>query len=223
MLLPAALKGREAAAARAAPAHPGASQAEHRDRRQGALPLRLHTIIGSTRPGRSGPLVAAWFHSFALEHALFKAVLVDLMDFNLPVYDEPHHPALQKYQHAHTKKWAASVEAANAFVFVAPEYNYGPSPALLNALDYVYLEWNYKPAAFVSYGEVSDGLRGVQATKQILSALKMVPIVEVVSIPMVQNHINDGKFVPTEDEKLAAAKMLTELERWAQVLKERTD
>ena len=33
------------------------------------------------------------------------------------------------------------------------------SPALLNALNYVYVEWNYKPAAFVSYGGVSGGRR----------------------------------------------------------------
>jgi NAD(P)H-dependent FMN reductase len=184
---------------------------------------RLHTIIGSTRPGRVGPSVAAWFHAYAEQHALFKAVLVDLKTFDLPVFDEPFHPALQKYQHAHTKKWAASVEAADAFVFVAPEYNYGPSPALLNALDYVYVEWNYKPAAFVSYGGVSGGLRGVQMTKQTLSALKMVPIVGAVSIPLVQNQLKDGKFTPTGEQKMAASKMLDELERWTQMLKERTD
>ncbi len=50
------------------------------------------------------------------------------------------------------------------YVLVTPEYNYGPTPALVNALDYVYHEWGYKPAAFVSYGGVSGGLRGVQAT-----------------------------------------------------------
>jgi NAD(P)H-dependent FMN reductase len=184
---------------------------------------RLHTIIGSTRPGRIGPSVAAWFHAYAEQHALFKAVLVDLKSFDLPVFDEPFHPALQNYQHAHTKKWAASVAAADAFVFVAPEYNYGPSPALLNALDYVYVEWNYKPASFVSYGGISGGLRGVQATKQTLSALKMVPIVEAVSIPMVQNQVKDGSFAPTGDQKLAATRMLDQLGRWAEMLKERTD
>ena len=153
---------------------------------------RLHTIIGSTRPGRVGASVAAWFHAYAEQHALFKAVLVDLKTFDLPV-------------------------------FVAPEYNYGPSPALLNALDYVYVEWNYKPASFVSYGDISGGLRGVQMTKQTLAALKMVPIVEAVSIPMVENHLKDGRFQPTEDQKLDATRMLDALARWTGMLKERTD
>src|SRR5712671_3604720 len=155
---------------------------------------RLHTIIGSTRPGRVGPAVAAWFHAYAEQHALFKAVLVDLKSFDLPVFDEPFHPALQKYQHAHTRQWAASVEAADAFVFVAPEYNYGPSPALLNALDYVYVEWNYKAAAFVSYGGSSGGLRGVQITKQVVSTLKMVPLVEAVAIPFLVKRIENDTF-----------------------------
>ena len=51
-------------------------------------------------------------------------------------------------------------------MFVTPEYNYGPTPALLNALDYVYKEWNYKPAAFVSYGGISGGIRAVQVTNR---------------------------------------------------------
>ena len=63
------------------------------------------------------------------------------------------------------RRWSASVEAADAFVFVTPEYNYGPPPSLLNALNYLYQEWNYKPVAFVSYGGMSGGLRAVQMEK----------------------------------------------------------
>ncbi|WP_163368404.1 NADPH-dependent FMN reductase, partial [Enterobacter hormaechei] len=67
----------------------------------------------------------------------FDATLVDLADFKLPIFDEPKHPRLGDYQHEHTRKWSASVKAADAFVFVTPEYNYGPSPALINALTYL--------------------------------------------------------------------------------------
>ena len=74
---------------------------------------------------------------------------------------------------------------------VTPEYNYGPPPSLLNALDYVYKEWNYKSAAFVSYGGVSGGLRAVQIEKHTLTTLKMVPIVEAVTIQMVAQHMNE--------------------------------
>src|SRR3546814_1428758 len=83
-----------------------------------------------------------------------------------------HHPRLGKYQHEHTRRWSESVAAADAFALVTPEYNFGPTPALLNALNYVYTEWNYKPAAFVSYGGVSGGIRAVQLTKPVLCTLK---------------------------------------------------
>jgi NAD(P)H-dependent FMN reductase len=191
--------------------------------RQGrsALALRLHVILSSTRPGRVGATVARWFHGLAAEHGKFDPVeLVDLADFNLPVYDEPRHPVLQQYEHEHTKRWGASVAAADAFVFVTPEYNYGPTPALLNALDYVYKEWNYKPAAFVSYGGISGGIRAVQVTKQTLTTLKMVPLVEAVVIQTVAQQLDEnGQFRPGDVHARSAKAMLDELLRWAEALK----
>nr|WP_256208941.1 NAD(P)H-dependent oxidoreductase [Nitrosospira sp. Nsp14] len=88
--------------------------------------LKLHTIICSTRPGPRGPVVAQWFHQLARQHNGFDAALVDLAEVNLPLFDEPEHPVLQRYRHDHTKRWAASVNAADAYVFVTPEYNFGP-------------------------------------------------------------------------------------------------
>ena len=108
---------------------------------------KLHVVICSTRPGRVGPSVARWIHEYAAHHGKFDVELVDLADFNLPLYDEPLHPAQQKYTHEHTKKWAASVAAADAYIFVTPEYNYCPPPSLVNALNYVYREWNSNRAA----------------------------------------------------------------------------
>ena len=184
------------------------------------MPLKLHTIICSTRPGRIGPHVAQWFHGAAQAHGQFDAELIDLADFNLPVYDEPLHPRLQKYEHAHTRAWSESVNAADAYVFVTPEYNFSAPPALVNALDFVYKEWNYKPAAFVSYGGVSGGLRSVQMAKQIVTALKMMPMTEGVSIPNVATHLDENKTFKPSDLVTASVKpMLDELHRWAEALK----
>jgi NAD(P)H-dependent FMN reductase len=182
------------------------------------VPLRLNVIIASTRPGRVGAAVGRWFHGFARDHGAFDARLVDLAEFGLPVYDEPRHPRLQQYEHEHTRRWAASVASADAFALVTPEYNYGPTPALLNALNYVYVEWNYKPAAFVSYGGISGGMRAAQVTKQTLTTLKVMPIVEAVTIPKVSGHVSDGTFTPTEIHEQSAAAMLDELHRWAVAL-----
>ncbi|WP_201159951.1 NADPH-dependent FMN reductase [Rhodoplanes elegans] len=183
------------------------------------MTLRLHTIVASTRPGRVGPTVAQWFHHGAKAHGAFDAHLVDLADFALPVYDEPHHPRMQKYEKAHTKAWSDSVKAADAYVFVTPEYNFGPTPALLNALNYVYSEWNYKPAAFVSYGGISGGIRAVQMTKQILTTLKVMPILEAVVIPFVFPQIKDGVFTPNDIQTAAVKEVLDELHKWAGALK----
>src|SRR5437588_355270 len=99
--------------------------------------MKLHNILCSTRPGRQGPAIADWFQEFARQHGKFEAELVDLAPVALPLFDEPKHPRFQKYQNEHTKKWSASVAAADAFVFVTPEYNFGPPPSLLNALNFL--------------------------------------------------------------------------------------
>ena len=181
---------------------------------------KLHVVICSTRPGRIGPPVARWFQRFAEHHGKFDVELVDLADFKLPMYDEPVHPARQDYKHEHTKKWAVSVAAADAYVFVMPEYNFSPPPSLVNALDYVYKEWNYKPCGFVSYGGASGGLRAVQAAKLQITTLKMMPMMEGVMVPMAAGHIDDqSQFESNELIDKSAVTLLDELRYWADGLK----
>jgi NAD(P)H-dependent FMN reductase len=180
---------------------------------------RLHVVIASTRPGRVGPAVATWFTEIAEKFAEFDVHLVDLAEFGLPLLDEPHHPAERTYTKQHTREWSASVDAADAFVFVAPEYNYGINAALKNAIDYLYFEWQYKPVGFVSYGNTSAGLRAAQMTKQVVTTLKMVPLTETVAIHFVGKHIDEeGRFAGTDAMADAAAGMLEELHRVAVAL-----
>ena len=188
---------------------------------EAALGPKLDVIICSTRPGRVGKAVGDWFDGAARQHAGFDVQLVDLAEVNLPIYDEPKHPRLQQYEHEHTRRWSALVDAADAFVFVTPEYNFGPPPSLVNALNYLYVEWGYKPAAFVSYGGISGGMRAVQAEKLTLTTLKMVPILETVLIPMVPQHLDKatGAFQPTDTHASSATAMLDELLRWTNALK----
>ena len=184
------------------------------------MALKLQVIVGSTRPGRIGLPIAQWFAEFAKQYSDFEVELVDLAHFNLPVYDEPVHPRMQQYEHEHTKRWSAKVQAADAFVFVTPEYNFSAPPALLNALNYVYNEWNYKPCGFVSYGGLSGGMRAVQMEKQLVTTLKMMPMVEAVALPMVWNQLGEaGQFVSNDLVDDSAKAMLAELARWAAALK----
>ena len=182
--------------------------------------MHLQIVIVSTREQRQGPAVARWFHTQAEKHAGFELELVDLAEVNLPLLDEPHHPRLANYMHEHTKRWSAIVSRADAFVFVTPEYNYGSPPSLVNALDYLFREWAYKPVGFVSYGGISGGTRSVQMTKQIVTSLRMMPMVEAVTLPMFTQYIDrhTHEFKPTEAQEKAAVAMLDELARWADAL-----
>ncbi|MDB6181925.1 NADPH-dependent FMN reductase [Paracoccus fistulariae] len=183
--------------------------------------MKLNVIIVSTRPGRIGKAIGDWFFDYARENpsGFDEVILTDLAELNLPVFDEPNHPAKQDYQHDHTKKWAAIVDGSDAFVFVLPEYNFTAPPSYFNALDYLVKEWGYKPAGFVSYGGISGGLRATQSAKPILTTLKVMPLTEQVMMPMVFEHLKDGKLQPTKPMIESADAMLPELSRWAGALK----
>lgn len=181
---------------------------------------KLRVVITSTRDQRAGLAVADWFLLRARAHGGFDVGMIDLKDVALPMLDEPNHPMRRQYQHEHTKAWSEMIAAADAFVFVVPEYNYGMPPALLNALDYLYHEWNYKAAGFVSYGGASGGLRSVQMAKPVLTTLKMMPIPEGVSLPFFMKMIGEGgALTPGEHAEKAAALMLDELARWTGALR----
>ena len=180
---------------------------------------QLHVVVTSTRPGRVGLPVGQWFDAVAREHGGFAVRFVDLAEIDLPLVDEPNHPRLAQYTHAHTRAWSEIVSAADAFAFVTPEYNYGFNAPFKNAVDYLFHEWAYKPAGFVSYGGVSGGLRGVQMAKQVLTTLKVMPITEAVSVPFVAQFIDDdGTFRPNDVIEASATAMLDELVRWAGAL-----
>lgn len=181
---------------------------------------RLHIVIASTRPGRIGPAIGKWFKNFSDGMNQFDTRLVDLLDFDLPVYNEPVHPRMQQYQHDHTRRWSENVAIADAYVFITPEYNYNPPPALVNALDYVYNEWNYKPCGFVSYGGISGGLRAVQSLKLLVTTLKMMPMVEGGMVPMAWKQLDDqGHFQSNSLIDNSAEALLTELRFWTDGLK----
>lgn len=180
--------------------------------------MKLHVIICSTRPSRQGHLVGQWFSDFAKAEGSFEVELVDLAEVNLPLFNESSHPRLQKYEHEHTKQWSAKVSEADAFVFVTPEYNFNPPPSFVNAIDYLVREWAYKPAAFVSYGGISGGLRAVQVAKGYLTTLNMMPIPDAVVLPAFTKQIEDGAFQATEANEAAAKVLLGELHKWAGAL-----
>jgi NAD(P)H-dependent FMN reductase len=182
--------------------------------------LNLLVVVASTRPGRIGLPVSQWFVEAAKEHGGFQVTVADLAEENLPFLDEPHHPRLRNYLHDHTKRWSEKVAAADAIVFVIPEYNYAIGAALKNALDYLHHEWNYKPASVVSYGGVAAGTRSAMSLHDVAYALKLFMVSESVNIPFVRNFLGDDGQIHANDVMTTAAKaMLDELQKVAPALK----
>jgi NAD(P)H-dependent FMN reductase len=185
---------------------------------------KLLIIIASTRPGRAGLPIAEWFRARAVAHGGFDVEVADLAELGLPFMDEPNHPRLRQYTHQHTKDWSATVEAADAFVFVTPEYNYGLTAPLKNAIDFLHEEWAHKPVGFVSYGGVAAGTRAVQMLKQVVTTLRMLPVFEAVNIPFHAQLIDEeGRLHANDIMQQAAEAMLDELVRAEAMLRARRD
>lgn len=181
---------------------------------------RLLVIVGSTRPGRQGDRWGRWITDLANAQGDYEAQLVDLRELDLPFMDEPNHPRLQQYTHEHTKRWSAMVDAADAYLFVTPEYNYGYPAPLKNALDYLFQEWKDKPAGIVSYGGISGGLRSAHLLRQVLSALGLAVPQSSVAIPFSQQYLTeDGGVDAPEAAVSSATALLAEMRRLGALLR----
>ena len=184
------------------------------------MALKLNIVIGSTRPGRVGPVIAQWLKEAAIEHSKFDVELVDLANFGLPLLEEAAHPMAQQYANEPTKRWSTSVASADAFVFVTPEYDYFVPAALVNAVQALMREWVYKPAGVVCYGGISGGLRSAQVLRQLLGNVNVHALPQVVPVPNFPQFIGkDRVFRPNEQIKDGVKIMLDELYKWASALK----
>jgi GNAT superfamily N-acetyltransferase len=109
------------------------------------------------------------------------------------------------------------VDAADGFIAVTPEYNYGMPAALKNALDYLGAEWAWKPIGFVSYGNTSAGTRSVQHAKQVVTTLRLVPLGATIAL-RIGDAITEGQVRRDPALAGAAAALLDELVRVAHAL-----
>src|SRR6202051_3034556 len=145
----------------------------------------ISLIVGSTRQNRFSEKPAHWI----LQHLKKRdvdALLLDLHDFSMPFFDQavpPAMPGRQPYENEVVRKWTAAIEASDGFIFVTPEYNFGTSAVLKNAIDWVYPEWNRKAAAFVSFGS-AGGARSVQQLRLTAIELQLAPVRSSVHIPV---------------------------------------
>lgn len=182
---------------------------------------KLKIISSTVRPGRKGPTIAEWINELAIATGNFDAEVLDLGEISLPLMNEAIHPIMKQYEHEHTKQWSAKIEEADGFIFVTAEYDYSYPASLKNALEYLVHEWAYKPAGLVSYSAGPfGGVRAISNLKPDLLSLKVVSLAESVSIPVLDQFINEeGQFVPNEIITRSANTMLTQLVRWTRGMK----
>jgi NAD(P)H-dependent FMN reductase len=180
--------------------------------------LKIAIILGSTRPGRNGEAVSNWVYDIAKKRSDAEFELVDILDYNLPLLDEPIPPSMGQYSKEHTKRWAAKINSFDAFVFVTPEYNHGISGALKNAIDFLFAEWNNKVAGFVSYGS-AGGVRAVEQLRLVMTEVKIATVRAQVQLSLFTDFENFTTFKPAAFHENLANTMLDEVIAWGKALK----
>lgn len=184
----------------------------------------ISVIVGSTRQGRFSEKPARWIWQHLKKRDGVDARLLDLRDYPMPFFDQPSTPAMPgrpAFEHDVVQKWTAAIERSDGFVFVTPEYNYGTSAVLKNAIDWVYSEWNRKAVGFVSYGSAM-GARAVQQLRETAIELQLAPIRSSVHIPVATlwAHYQGGDVEAGLAELEAPAKtLMDDLLWWTAALK----
>lgn len=178
--------------------------------------MLIYIIVGSVREGRTAIKVANWVNacipSFALND--LKIELVDLKQWDFPLFAGSHPPATGIYDQPQQQQWADKIALAEGFIFISPEYNHGYSPALKNALDYVGKEWQDKPAAFIGYG-ATNGSRSISQIRQVTSSLGMIDPNAVLEIRDIFKRNKDEIFEANEFEVRGLQAMLHKLLKYA--------
>lgn len=182
-------------------------------------PVRIAVIIGSTREGRFADTVARWFVAEASGREDLDLDVVDLLDVDFPTRLGGHHPA-SGIRPEFVRPFADRMAAADGFVILTPEYNHGYPASLKAALDALHAEWRAKPAAFVSYGGASGGIRAVEQLRQVLGELHMVAIRDGVSLPLARSLFGeDGALIDPGFVGPAVKVMFERLTWWARALR----
>jgi NAD(P)H-dependent FMN reductase len=136
----------------------------------------IQVILGSTRQDRFSARAGAWVFERLSARGDMEVELVDLRDHPLPFFDG-RSPAytLRDYPTPEVARFGETIDRADGFVFVTPEYNHGYPAVLKNAIDHTFVEWRRKPVAFVGWGNVG-GARAIEQLRLVVVELEMAPL-----------------------------------------------
>lgn len=176
---------------------------------------KIGIIPGSTRQNRLSPQVAAWVKEFADARGTEEYEIVDLRDYNLPLYDEPLPAALSEdYQTPQARAWSEKIASLDGFIFITPEYNRGIPNTLKNAIDYLYSEFANKPAGILSYGS-SGGQIAVAALRVALSTLQVATVQGQPSLNLYTDFKDFSEFTPGDHHAESVNELIDQVALWA--------
>jgi NAD(P)H-dependent FMN reductase len=146
------------------------------------MPDNVLVFYGSYRLTRVGIRVA----TFVTNELRARGVLPELIDareIGFPIIDRMYKEYPTGAAPPAMEDLARKIRAADAFVFVVGEYNWGPQPGLKNLTDHFLEEWFWRPAAIVSYSPSRlSGARASSAWHPILSEMGMVVVSSTLAV-----------------------------------------
>jgi NAD(P)H-dependent FMN reductase len=155
---------------------------------------RILVFYGSYRADRMGIRLADFIVA-RLRARGEEAELIDAKAVGLPILDRMYKEYPSGAAPEALETLAAKIRAADAFVFVTGEYNWGVQPGLKNLTDHFLEEWFWRPAAIASYsaGRIA-GARSGLIWHGTLSEMGMVVISSTLAVgPIGQALTADGK------------------------------
>ena len=180
--------------------------------------LKLLVFYGSYRRDRVGIRFATYVQR-GLAGRGHEVEVIDAQAVGLPMLDRMFKEYPLGEAPAAMADLAAKIRAAEGFVFVIGEYNWGMQPGLKNLTDHFLEEWFWRPAAIVSYspGQIG-GARAAMAWHPTLSEMGMVVISSTIALGNVGQAL-DGDGVPQGEPGKALdarfPRFAADLEWWA--------
>jgi NAD(P)H-dependent FMN reductase len=169
--------------------------------KRGLVPLgsnqvsyRILVLYGSYRSDRMGIRLASYLMS-ALQARGTDAELIDAKAIGLPMLDRMYKEYAPGSAPPAIETLASKIRAADGFIFVTGEYNWGVQPGLKNLTDHFLEEWFWRPAAIASYsaGRIA-GARSSFVWHGTLSEMGMVVVSSTLAVgPIAQSLTAEGK------------------------------
>lgn len=182
------------------------------------MSLFFPILYGSVRTERQG-IRAARFIESALKQRGHETVLIDPLDFRLPLLDRMY-KEFRGDAPAVLQRLADYYKRADGFMIVSGEYNNGIPPALKNLLDHFLEEYLWRPSAIACYS--AGGFGGVRAAMQLrmtLGELGMPSIPSLFAIPRIGSALSDDGQPAEPRTRQQMERFLDELQWYAEALK----